>query len=139
MKQFLVDSNLWCCHGNAFVKKCLGKICSFFVKKMPFLTQKVFLSNFIVEIRNPHLKIDPCAKFQPDMSKDKGSSNFQILTWNDTKNCLMTSYLLHSDDVINIIISFVRFFPEYHHAKFGGNWTKNKGTKEWGSKRPQPE
>ena len=36
LKQFLVDSNLGCCHGNAFVKECLGKNSSFFVKKIAF-------------------------------------------------------------------------------------------------------
>ena len=33
----------------------------------------------------------------------------RILTWNDTKNCLMTSYLPHSDDISKIIINFERF------------------------------
>ena len=41
------------------------------------------------------------------------------------------------------------FISEYHHAKFGSNWTTNKGETEgeghnvppnlYGSKRPQPE
>ena len=42
------------------------------------------------------------------------------------------------------------FVPEQHHAKFGCNWTTNKGETEggggamcppslYGSKRPQPE
>ena len=29
LKQFSADSNLGCCHGNAFVKERLGKISSF--------------------------------------------------------------------------------------------------------------
>ena len=29
LKQFLVNSNLGCCHGNAFGKERLGKISSF--------------------------------------------------------------------------------------------------------------
>ena len=50
----------------------------FFVKNGLFLTQKVFISAFLVQIRNQRLKIDPCAKFQPDWTKDKGSSNFDL-------------------------------------------------------------
>ena len=54
----------------------------------------------------------------------------QILMWNDAENCFMTSYLPHSDDVITIIIDLRDFVPEYHPAKFGGNWTTNKGKTE---------
>ena len=43
-----------------------------------FLTQKAFISAFLVQIRNQRLKIDPCAKFQPDWTKDKGSLNFDL-------------------------------------------------------------
>ena len=50
----------------------------------------------------------------------------QILTWNDTENCLMTSYLPHSDDVIKILLILGDFVPLYHHAKFGGNWITNR-------------
>ena len=42
LKQFLVDSNLGCCHGNAFVKEHLGKISSFFVKIAFFLLKRYF-------------------------------------------------------------------------------------------------
>ena len=70
-----------------------------------------------------------------------------MLTWNDTKNSLMTSYLPPGDDVSKILRDFV---PEYHHAKFGCNWTTNKGETEggghnvlpqpiWFHKRPQPD
>ena len=40
--QVLVDSNLGCCHGNAFVKERLGKISNIFVINCLFLAQKVF-------------------------------------------------------------------------------------------------
>ena len=43
-----------------------------------FLAQKVFISAFLVQIRNQRLKIDPRAKFQPDWIKDKGRSNFDL-------------------------------------------------------------
>ena len=72
MKQILVDSNLGCCHGNAFVKAKFPV----FRKKWPF--SRVFISAFLVQIRNQLLKIDPCAKFQPDWTKDKGSSKFDL-------------------------------------------------------------
>ena len=39
----------------------------------------------------------------------------------------MTSYKRDSDDVIKIFIFLRDFIPEYHHAKFRGNWTTNIG------------
>ena len=39
----------------------------------------------------------------------------------------MISYLRHSDDISKIFIVLRDFAPEYYHAKFGGNWTTNKG------------
>ena len=41
----------------------------------------------------------------------------------------MMSYLPPGDDVSK---SFLDFVPEYHHAKFGCNWTTNKGETEGG-------
>ena len=72
-----------------------------------FLAQNLFMSNFFIQIQTQRLKIDPCAKFQPDCTKDKGAP---ILTWNNTENWLMTSYLPHSDDVSKIM-AFERFCP----------------------------
>ena len=42
----------------------------------------------------------------------------------------MTSYLPYSDDGSKIFLAFERIFPAYHHAKFGCNWTTNKGETE---------
>ena len=53
-----------------------------------FLLQNVFISDFLARIRNQRLRIDPFAKFQLHWTKDIGT---QILTWNNTKNGLMTS------------------------------------------------
>ena len=64
---------------------------SVFHKEWPFLAQNVFISNFLVQIRNQHLRIDPCANIQPNWTKDNGT---QILTCNDTENSLMTSAYL---------------------------------------------
>ena len=47
-------------------------------KKGLFSRSKGILIGFFVQIRNQRLKIDPCAKFQPDWTKDKGSSNFDM-------------------------------------------------------------
>ena len=96
----------------------MGKIFSFSLKNGIFLLQNVFLSDFLARIRNQRLRIDPCARFQLNWTKDERT---RILTWNDTKNGLMTSYLSPSDDVSKIFIAFERFVPEYHHAKFGCN------------------
>ena len=85
-----------------------AKISVFRKKNGIFFLQNVFISDILARIRNQHLRIDPCAKFQPNWKKDKGT---QILTWNDTKNSLMTSYLLPSDDVSKIFMAFERFCP----------------------------
>ena len=79
-----------------------------FVKNRIFLLQNAFVSDFLARIRNQRLRIDPCAKFQLHSTKDKGTS---ILTWNDTKNGLMTSYLPPSDDVSKTFMAFERFCP----------------------------
>ena len=111
------------CHGNNFLKGHLGKNYSFLEKNGIFY-QNVFISNFLTLIRNQRLRIDPCAKFQLNWTKDKRT---HILTWDDTKNGLMTSYLPPSDDISNILCHLRDFVPEYHHAKFGCNWATNKG------------
>ena len=54
------------------------------------------------------------------------------MTWNNTKNGLMTSYLPPGDDVSKIFMVLRDFLSEYHHAKFGCNWTTNKGETEGG-------
>ena len=61
-----------------FCQGALGQNFQFFVKYGIFLAQKAFISVFLVQIRNQRLKIDPCAKFQPDWTKDRGSSNFDL-------------------------------------------------------------
>ena len=90
----------------------------FFVKNLIFLLQNVFVSNFLSRIRNQRLRIDPCAKFQLNWTKDKET---RILTWNNNKNGLMTSYLPPSDDVSKFLWLLRDFVPEYYHAKFGCN------------------
>ena len=70
--------------------------------------QNAFISNFLAQIGNQCLRIDPCAKFQLNWTKDKGT---RILTWNDTKNSLMMSYLPPGDDVSKIFVAFERFCP----------------------------
>ena len=74
---------------------------------MAFLAEIVFVSDFVPQNRNQPSKIDPCAKFQPNRAKDKGA---RTSTLNGTENCLMTSYLPHSDDVNKILNSSENFF-----------------------------
>ena len=91
-----------------FCKGALGKNLQFFLKNLIFLLQKVFISNVLARIRNQRLRLDPRAKFQLNWTKDKGT---QILTWNNTKNGLMTSYLPPSDGVSKIFMAFEEFCP----------------------------
>ena len=44
----------------------------------PFSRSEGIHIGLLVQIRNQRLKIDPCAKFQPDWIKDKRSSNFDL-------------------------------------------------------------
>ena len=46
-----------------------------------FIVSKRTNIGFLVQIRNQHLKIDPCDKFQPDWTKCKGT---RISTWIST-------------------------------------------------------
>ena len=86
----------------------LGQKFQFFLKNGIFLLQNVFISDFLARIRNQRIRIDPCAKFQLNWTEDKGT---RILTWNNTKNGLMTSYLLPSYDISKIFMAFERFCP----------------------------
>ena len=85
-----------------------AKISVFRKKKGLFLLQNVFISDILAQVRNQRLRIDPCAKFQLHWTKDNGT---RILTWNDTKNGLMTSYLPPGDDVRKTFKTFERFCP----------------------------
>ena len=94
-----------------------------------FLAQNVFLTDFFAQIGNKRLKIELCTKFQPDWTKGKGA---QISAWNSTKK-LLDVYLPHSDEVSKLLLLLRDFVQEYHHAKFGGNWTTNKGETKGGT------
>ena len=78
------------------VKEHLGQIFGH-SQIIPFFSPKTYsYRTFLIKIRHQRLKIYPCAKFQPDWTKVKGAP--RILTWNNIKNCLMTSYLPHSEE-----------------------------------------
>ena len=81
---------------------------SVFLKNGLFLLRNVFISDFLARIRNQRLRINSCDKFQLHWTKDKGT---RILTWNDTKYGLMTSYLPPGDDVSELFMAFERFCP----------------------------
>ena len=92
-----------------FCQGALGKKFQFFVKNDLFLLQNVLILDFLAQIRNLRLKIDPCAKFQLHWAKDKGT---RILTWNYTKNGLMTSYLPPGNDVSKILYGFCEILAQ---------------------------
>ena len=98
----------------------------------------------MARIRNQRLRIDPCAKFQLHWTKDKGTSNFDLeryQKWLDDIIFTKGLLVMTSEQFLWRLRDFV---PECHHAKFGCNWTTNKGETEGGtmvngSKSPQPE
>ena len=63
---------------QCFCQGVPGQNFQFFIKNSLFLTQKVFILAFLVQTRNQCLKIDLCAKFQRDWTKDKESPNFDL-------------------------------------------------------------
>ena len=91
-----------------FSRSACAKI-SVFRKKWPFSPSKlIYIGFFLAGIRNQRLRIGPCAKFQLHWTKDKGT---RILTWKNTKNGLLTSYLPPNDDVSKILMAFERVCP----------------------------
>ena len=106
-----------------FYQGALGQKFQFFVKITFFSCKTYSYRIFLARIRNQCLRIDPCAKFQLHWTKDKGT---RILTWNDTKNSLMTSYLPPGDDVSKFFKAFEGFCPRVPSCQFGCNWTTNK-------------
>ena len=91
-----------------FLSKSAWAKISVFRKKMAFFSFKSIHIGFLARIRNQRLRIDLCARFQLNWTKAKGT---RILTWNNTKNSLMTSYLPPGDDVSKIFMAFERFCP----------------------------
>ena len=91
-----------------FCQGGLGQKFQFFAKKWPFFSFKTYLYRIFwleFEIRAQNL---PLFQISAQLTKDKGT---RILTWNDTKNGFMTSYLPPSDDVSKIFMAFERFCP----------------------------
>ena len=103
-----------------FCQGVLGQKFQFFVKNGIFLLQNVFISNFLARIRNQRLRISPRAKFQLNWTKDKGT---RILTWNNTKNRLMTSakflWLLRVLSQSNIMPSLIVIEPQIKEKQRG--------------------
>ena len=92
--------------ANAFVKEHLAKIYKF-SNKMAFFLVKSYLYRILsAQIPNQRPKIDPCSKFLPNWTKDKGCQRF---TSNDSKNCMITSHTRDSDDVMKTFNAFERF------------------------------
>ena len=75
---------------------------------MTFFSLKSYLSipYFVFQIQDQDPKIDPCAKFQPNWTKDKGA---RISKSSNTENCLMMSHTHDSEEIIKIFNAFERF------------------------------
>ena len=86
-----------------------------FRKKWPFIRSKGIHIGFFSSNSKSAPQIDPCAKFQPDWTKDKGSLNFD-LEW--YRKLLDDAYLPHSDDVSKIITDFERFCSRVPSCQF---------------------
>ena len=65
-------------------------------KNGPFVPENILVSDFLIQIQNQPLKMTVVPNFSQIRQSNKG---VRILTWNDTGNCLMTSYIPHRDDV----------------------------------------
>ena len=109
-----VDISQWRCHGNPFVKEHFGL----------FLSQIVFISGFFRSNSKSSPQNRPMCKISSKLAKGKGS---RILTSHDRENDLMTSYRVIVMTSSKFLMLSRDFVPEYHHAKFGGDWTTNKG------------
>ena len=97
-----------------------------------------FVFNYSENKVAPHKIYPTCTTFAPHgktsddcdqlhWTKDKGT---QILTCNDAKNGLMMSYLPLGDDISKLSWILRDFVSEYHYARFGCDWTTNKGETE---------
>ena len=110
------------CHGNSFLKEHLVKILKFSTEIAFSCSNRIYI-RFQDQIGNQCAKIDQCAKFQPNWTKDKGA---RISTSNNVGNSSMSSYRSDSDDVVKIFNPLRDFFPDHHNATLGGNWTTIK-------------
>ena len=119
LTKFSVNSNLWRCYGNAFVKERLTTMFKFFLKEWHFLVEIVFLSIFSFKFEISELKLTHVQNFSQIRQKKR--------TLIDRENGLMTSYTRDGDDIIKTFMLLRDFVPKYHHAKFCGDWATNKG------------
>ena len=103
----------------------LGQNFHVFERNGLFLAQLVFISHFLVQIRDRDSDVNwPMCKISAKLDKRQRSSNLHLEQY---QNCLMMSCTRDSDDVIKFFMLLRDFVPEYHHTKFGDNWKTNKG------------
>ena len=89
---------------------------SVFRKKWPFSPSKlIYIEFFWLEFEISASALIPVPNFSSIGQKNKGS---RILTWNNTKNGLMTSYVPPGDDVSKIFMGFDRFCPRVPSCQF---------------------
>ena len=100
-----------------FCQRALGQKFQFFVQNGLFPLQNVFISDFWLEFEISASELIPVPNFSSIGEKIR---ELEILTWNNTKNGLMTSYLPPSDDISKIVMAFERLCPrvpsEYHQS-----------------------
>ena len=111
-----------------------------FCKNGLLLAQKVFISPFISAFSFKFEISDSKLTHVPNFSQiGQKIKEARILTWENTQNCLMMSYLRHSDDVSKIIIDFERFCSRAPSCQVsGGNWATNKKNQGGGTMCPKP-
>ena len=119
---------------QGFCQGALGQNFQLFCKKFLFSPSKGIPIGFFNSNLKSALQNWPCVKFQPDWTEYKGSSNFDLEQYRK----LLDDVILTSAMTLLNFIDFERYFPEYHHAKFGGNWTTNKGKTEGDIVPPHP-
>ena len=76
-----------------FCQRLLGQKFQFLVKNGIFLLQNVFISDFLARIRSQRLRIDPCAKFQLNWTKE-------LEFWQENSNFDLERYWKQLDDFI---------------------------------------
>ena len=116
-----------------FCQGALRRKFQFFVKNGPFLLQKVFISDFWLEFKISASELTPVPNFNSVLQKIKELECWpgtlpKTAWWRHTFLLVMTS--------ANFLWLLRDFVQEYHHAKFGCNWTTNKGEPIWFQKTP---
>ena len=130
-----------------FRQEAFGKNLQFFSYKIAFLSFKTYLYQiFWLEFEISASELTPV----PNFSSTGYNKRTWMLTWNDTKNSLMTAFLAPSNDVSEIFMDFERCCPRVAACQvwlqLDPKQMRNRGgtlspppPSLYGSKRPQSE